>query len=170
MPVMTKTPQGEDIVILSRSEYDSLTAARHDEDAADAARANQIIAEIERGTETLLTSEEANLLLDAKTPLAFWRKHRGITQEALSKSVGVAQGFISEIENGAKTGDVQTLAAIARVLGISLDDLVIPKPTKFARKAPTKTRKMIVKIASGRKRARQRTTKQGRRTKSMSAG
>jgi hypothetical protein len=37
MPVMTKTPQGEDIVILSRAEYDVLTAGRRDEDAADAA-------------------------------------------------------------------------------------------------------------------------------------
>ncbi len=74
-----------------------------------------------------MSSEQASQLPDAKTPLAFWRKHRGMTQQALSKSIGVAQGFISEIENGKKTGDVQTLAAMARVLAISLDDLVIPK-------------------------------------------
>jgi DNA-binding XRE family transcriptional regulator len=129
MPVMTKTPQGEDIVILSRAEYDALTMG-HGEDAVDAAHANRILAEIESGAETLLTSEQADELLSAKSPLAFWRKHRGMTQEALSKSVGVAQGFISEIENGTKTGDVQTLAAIARTLAISLDDLVIAKPIK----------------------------------------
>ena len=134
MPVMTKTPRGDDIVILSRAEYDALTFGRREEDAADAARANNILADIERGIETLLTSEQASQLLEAKTPLAFWRKHRGVTQEALSKSVGVAQGFISEIENGAKTGDVQTLATIARALDISLDDLVISKPVKFAKK------------------------------------
>ena len=33
MPVMTKTPQGDDIVILSRAEYDALTVDRRDEDA-----------------------------------------------------------------------------------------------------------------------------------------
>src|SRR3954452_12863392 len=126
MPVMTKTPQGDDIVILSRAEYDALTAGRR-EDAADAAHANNILADIESGTETLLTSEQANQLLSAKTPLAFWRKHRGMTQETLSKCIGVAQGFVSEIENGTKTGDVQTLANMARVLAISLDDLVIAK-------------------------------------------
>jgi DNA-binding XRE family transcriptional regulator len=133
MPVMTKTPQGEDIVILSRAEYDALTVGR-DEDAADAAHANRILAGIESGAETLLTSEEADELLSAKSPLAFWRKHRGMTQQALSKSVGVAQGFISEIENGTKTGDVQTLAAIARALAISLDDLVIVEPVKPRKK------------------------------------
>jgi DNA-binding XRE family transcriptional regulator len=154
MPVMTKTPLGDDIVILSRAEYDALTFGRRDEDAADAARANNILADIERGTETLLTSEQASQLLEAKTPLAFWRKHRGVTQEALSKSVGVAQGFISEIENGAKTGDVQTLAVIARALEISLDDLVVSKPVKFAKKGWTKVRKIRATGSTGGRRAR----------------
>jgi DNA-binding XRE family transcriptional regulator len=131
MPVMTKTPKGDEIVILSRAEYDALAMGRRDEDALDAARANQVLAELAGGSETLLTSEQADALFAAKTPLAFWRKHRGLTQEALSKLVGVAQGFISEIENGSKTGDVQTLAAAARALEISLDDLVIPKPRPF---------------------------------------
>jgi transcriptional regulator with XRE-family HTH domain len=130
---MTKTPKGDEIVILSRAEYEALAMGRRDEDAADAARANRILADIATGSETLLTSEEADALLAAKTPLAFWRKHRGMTQEALSKLVGVAQGFISEIENGSKTGDVQTLAVVARALEISLDDLVIIKPARFAR-------------------------------------
>jgi transcriptional regulator with XRE-family HTH domain len=168
MPVMTKTPQGEDIVILSRAEYDALTVDQHDEDAADAAHANNILANIERGTETLLTSEQANQLLSAKTPQAFWRKHRGMTQEALSKSVGVAQGFISEIENGTKTGDVQTLAAIARVLAVSLDDLVIPKPVKFAKKRE-KTRKILIANAAGRTRTQPRAAKRSSKPKSVSA-
>lgn len=127
---MTKTPQGDEIVILSRAEYEALNASRRDEDAADAAHANGILLDLERGNETLLTSEETDQLLDAKTPLAFWRKHRGLTQEALSSAVGVAQGFISQIENGTKTGDVQTLAAIARTLHVSLDDLVIAREAR----------------------------------------
>jgi transcriptional regulator with XRE-family HTH domain len=159
MPVMTKTPLGDEIVILSRAEYDALTFGRRDEDTADAARANNILADIERGTETLLTSEQASQLLEAKTPLAFWRKHRGVTQQALSKSVGVAQGFISEIENGAKTGDVQTLAVIAKALEISLDDLVIPRPVKLAKKGRIKTRKIRATSSTGGRRARLRAPK-----------
>src|SRR6266850_4108075 len=100
MPVRTKTPKGDEIVILSRAEYDALATCGRDEDAADAAHANRILAEITGGSEILLTSEQADALLAAKTPLAFWRKYRGLTQDALSKLVGVAQGFISEIENG----------------------------------------------------------------------
>jgi transcriptional regulator with XRE-family HTH domain len=167
---MTKTPQGDDIVILSRAEYDALTVDRHDEDAADAAYANNILANIERGAETLLTSEQADRLLDAKSPLAFWRRHRGMTQEALSKSIGVAQGFISEIENGTKTGDVQTLAAIARTLAIALDDLVIPKPVKFAKKGEIKTRKILIANATTRSRTRPRAAKRSSKPKSISAG
>jgi transcriptional regulator with XRE-family HTH domain len=159
MPVMTKTPLGDEIVILSRAEYDALTFGRRDEDTADAARANNILADIERGTETLLTSEQVSQLLEAKTPLAFWRKYRGVTQQALSKSVGVAQGFISEIENGAKTGDVQTLAVIAKALEISLDDLVIPRPVKLAKKGRIKTRKIRATSSTGGRRARLRAPK-----------
>jgi transcriptional regulator with XRE-family HTH domain len=165
MPVITKTPQGDDIVILSRAEYDALTATRSDEDRADAAHANRILDNLERGAETLLTSEQANRLLDAKTPLSFWRRHRGVTQQVLSKSIGVAQGFISEIENGTKTGDVQTLAAIARVLAISLDDLVIAEPVRRAKK-----RKAIKRTgAAGRRQARLQAMKPGLKTKSALA-
>jgi DNA-binding XRE family transcriptional regulator len=162
MPVITKTPRGDDIVILSRAEYDALTDGRR-EDAADAARANSILTDIASGAETLLSSEQASQLLDAKTPLAFWRKHRGMTQQALSKSIGVAQGFISEIENGTKTGDVQTLAAMARVLAISLDDLVIPKPVKWIKPGKIST-------AIGRNRTRPRSAKRSSKVKSVSAG
>lgn len=144
MPVMTKTPKGDDIVILSRAEYDALATGQRDEDVADAAHANRILADIARGSETLLTSEQVDGLLAAKTPLAFWRKHRGLTQQTLSKLVGVAQGFISQIENGSKTGDVQTLAAVARVLEISLDDLVTPKPPRFSR-----SRTFSIKVGRG---------------------
>jgi len=168
MPVMTKTPQGDDIVILSRSEFDALTAGRRDEDTADAAHADRILADIESGTETLLSSEQANQLLDAKTPLAFWRKHRGMTQKALSKSVGVVQGFVSQIESGTKTGDVRTLAAIARVLAISLDDLVIARPDKLAKKRRVKMRE-IFRSSNDKKRSHSRATKRGVKPKSASA-
>jgi transcriptional regulator with XRE-family HTH domain len=168
MPVLTKTPRGDDIVILSRAEYDALIAGQRDEDTADAVYANHLLADIKSGTETLLTSEQASQLLDAKTPLAFWRKHRGMTQDALAKLIGVAQGFVSEIESGTKTGDVQTLAAMARVLSISLDDLVIAKPVKPARKGQIKMRKTFTS-STGRKRPQPRAARRGPKAKSASA-
>jgi ribosome-binding protein aMBF1 (putative translation factor) len=124
MPVMTKSPKGDDIVILSRKEYDRLLVAAN-EDAADAAVAKRAIA---RNEETL-SEAEMDELLAARTPLAFWRKKRGLTQTDLAKAAKIAQGFLSEIESGLKTGDVTVLQRIARALEISLLELVPDLPS-----------------------------------------
>lgn len=122
MPVMTKSPTGEDIVILSRAEYEKLTEVR--EDADDAAVARALIARVEGRTEETLTAEELDVYLKAPTPIAFWRRKRGLTQAALAQQAGVAQGYISEIEARRKRGDVALLKRIAAALRISLDELV----------------------------------------------
>ena len=120
--IMTKTPAGEDIVILSRAEYEALLAASQETD--DARAASAVLARINGGAETLLSSADMDAFLAAPTPLAFWRKKRGLTHAALASQAGVAQGFISEIEAGKKTGDVSTLRRIAKALGVRLDDLI----------------------------------------------
>jgi DNA-binding XRE family transcriptional regulator len=118
MPVMTKSPKGDDIVILSRKEYDQLVVAAN-EDAADATVARKAIA---RNEETL-TEAEMDELLATRTPLAFWRKKRCLTQAQLANTTGIAQGFLSEIEAGHKTGAVDALRRIASALEVSLDDI-----------------------------------------------
>lgn len=123
MPVMTKSPKGDDIVILSRKEYDRLLVAAND--VADAALAKRAIA---RNEETL-SEAEMDELLAARTPLAFWRKKRGLTQTDLAKAAKIAQGFLSEIESGLKTGDVTVLQRIAIALEISLLELVPDLPS-----------------------------------------
>jgi ribosome-binding protein aMBF1 (putative translation factor) len=135
MPVITKSPQGDDIVILSRKEYDRLLVAAN-EDVIDAAIARRAIA---RDEETLSESEMDDLLA-ARTPLAFWRKKRGLTQMELAKAADIAQGFLSEIESGLKTGDVTVLQRIAIALEISLLELVPDLPSG-KRKPGVKRRK-----------------------------
>jgi|SRR4029077_14422122 DNA-binding XRE family transcriptional regulator len=122
MPVMTKSPKGDEIVILSRDEYDRLIAAG--EDATDAKTARRVIDDIASGAETVLSESELEEFLEAKTPLAFWRKQRGMTQASLAKATGVAQGFLSEIESGQKPGTPATLKKIAEALNIKVDDLI----------------------------------------------
>jgi DNA-binding XRE family transcriptional regulator len=122
MPVMTKSPKGDEIVILSRDEYDRLIAAG--EDATDARTARRVIDDVASGAETVLSESELEELLEAKTPLAFWRKRRGMTQASLAKATGLAQGFLSEIESGQKPGTPATLKKIAEALGIKIDDLI----------------------------------------------
>jgi DNA-binding XRE family transcriptional regulator len=89
---------------------------KSDKNAAIARRA------IARNEETL-TEAEMDELLAARTPLAFWRRKRRLTQAQLAKTTGIAQGFLSEIEAGHKTGAVDALRRIASALRVSLDDI-----------------------------------------------
>jgi transcriptional regulator with XRE-family HTH domain len=82
--------------------------------AADAAAARKAIA---RNEETISEAEMDDLLA-AKTPLAFWRRKRGLTQAQLAKTTGIAQGFLSEIEAGHKTGAADDLKRIASALRV----------------------------------------------------
>lgn len=120
--IMTKTPAGEDIVILSRDEYDDLVSAK--EDSTDAARARELIGRVDNGTETMLSPAQLEEFLAAPTPMAFWRKTRGYTQAFVAAQAGIGQGYLSELEAGKKSGDVAVLRKIATALHVSLDDLV----------------------------------------------
>lgn len=120
--VRTKAPNGDGIVILPEAEYDHMIEEL--EDLRDSLIARRVMQEIENGEEEFLTSAEVNELLGAKTPLAFWRKKRGLTQLALAQETGVAQGFLSEIEAGQKPGTAATLKKIADALRIKVDDLL----------------------------------------------
>jgi len=116
------SPNGEEMVLMSVAEYERLVEAA--EDLRDSEIAERSRREIEAGEEELLTHAEVKEMLAAKTPLAFWRKKRGLTQAALAKATGVAQGFLSEIEAGQKPGTAATLKKIADALRIKVDDLI----------------------------------------------
>jgi DNA-binding XRE family transcriptional regulator len=68
--------------------------------------------------------------LQLKTPLAFFRKKRGISQGDLAKRAGITQGYLSEIEIGRKSGDVRTLRKLADALAVPLDSLVPDEPSE----------------------------------------
>lgn len=52
------------------------------------------------------------------------RETLGLTQDELSKRVGISRMYLSRLETDARGGTVATLRAIARALGMTLDDLV----------------------------------------------
>ncbi|HVZ06986.1 helix-turn-helix domain-containing protein [Rhodopila sp.] len=62
--------------------------------------------------------------LAAPTTLAFWRKHRGLTQAELAVAAGLSQAFVAQIEGGEREGTVQALARIARALRVRIEDLL----------------------------------------------
>jgi ribosome-binding protein aMBF1 (putative translation factor) len=122
MPVMTKTPNGEDIVILSRQEYDDLTEDK--EDIADRAILLAAMARREAGEVEYLTSEEVDEYLAATTPMAFWRKRRGLSEAAISEKTGLSPNVLSEIEAGRASGDAESVGKIAAALGVTQDQVI----------------------------------------------
>ena len=51
------------------------------------------------------------------------RIKKGLTQKELAKLVGISQNYISEIENGNRSGSINVCIKIAKVLEVSLDAL-----------------------------------------------
>jgi DNA-binding XRE family transcriptional regulator len=109
------TPKGEEMAILPRSELEALT------EAADHARA---VADYQAGRLPGLTPEQTREFVAAASPLAFWRKHRGLTQSALAAQAGIAQNYLSDIENGKRSGPVELWLKLSQTLNVPLEALV----------------------------------------------
>jgi DNA-binding XRE family transcriptional regulator len=110
-----KTESGEELVVLSRRDYDALLARAGDEEAED--RMTILIAAEARG-EAPLPKEVSAAVLSGDTLLKALRKWRGMTQDELASASGVNQGYISELENGSKTGTADTLAKFSSALAL----------------------------------------------------
>ena len=111
----TIAPNGEQLVTMTEEEYQDLI------DARDAEAAMRAVAD---GTMQTLSGADVDAYLAAKTPLAFWRRHRKVTQKALAEAIGVSQAYIAQIENGVREGSPVMLRDIARVLRVRMEDLV----------------------------------------------
>lgn len=88
----------------------------HDYDAAKAA--------IERGEEEVIPSEVVFAILDGENPIKVWREFRELTQQQLAESVGISKPYLSQIETAKRRGTTEVIAAIAKALDVSIDELV----------------------------------------------
>ncbi|MBN9605510.1 MAG: helix-turn-helix domain-containing protein [Actinomycetales bacterium] len=80
---------------------------------------------------TAAPPDEAELMLDALTigrRVRQLRSDRGITLEQLAEGFGRAPSQLSGIENGKRELTVSELQRLARLLGVSLDELLSPEP------------------------------------------
>lgn len=68
----------------------------------------------------------AHRIAAGQNPVRVWRESRGLKAVALARAAGISPAYLSEIETGKKDGTFRTMAAIARVLNVSLDDLAPP--------------------------------------------
>lgn len=121
-----KTPTGEEMVILPRADYDALIAAAqpYDEDADDVAIYDQRMAERAARNSPTLPPDLSMLILRGYGRLKAIRKWRGLTQQDLAEKAGIAQGYLSSIEGGSRTGAHDTLVALAKVLDVPKEWIV----------------------------------------------
>jgi len=111
------TPSGDELVVLTKGEYDRLVElAGEDDDAEDAeliAIANARMSEAADAEH--LPVEVSRLLLSGMSLLKALRQWRDVAQVKLASDIGTSQGFISDLESGrrAMTADVRSRMAIA---------------------------------------------------------
>jgi len=85
----------------------------------DAAKAT-----LENGEDELIPAEVVFAILDGANPIKVWREYRGLTQQELAASARISKPYLSQIETGKRKGKTEILSAIAKVLDVSLDDVV----------------------------------------------
>jgi len=119
-PQFIRTPTGEELVVLARADYEALLAdsAEAGEDAADAALYLARKADLDAGLDQVLPPPVSAALLRGERLLRALRRWRGVTQKELASRTGLAQGYLSEIEVGAKVGSGDALGRIASALDV----------------------------------------------------
>ena len=85
-----------------------------------------------QGEEELIPSEITYALLDGENPIRVWRDYRGLTQQQVAEAAGISKPYLSQLESGRRKGTAEVLAAVARALKVSLDDLVLPEEDEVA--------------------------------------
>lgn len=119
-PQIIKAPNGEEMVVLTRAEYEVLMAAvePYDEDEEDTAIFDARMAELNSGRDERLPAEVSAAMLRGDSLLKALRNWREVTQMQLSFKTGLGQGYISDLEAGRRKGSKETLALISKALGI----------------------------------------------------
>jgi len=118
-----KTPGGEDMVVLPKSEYDRLVEAREAlEDKVDAREAVRILKRIEAGEEETFPHDLVKRLRK-ENRVKVMREYRGLTQAELAKAAGTNPMYLSQIECGRADGSTRLVTRLAKVLRVSADIL-----------------------------------------------
>jgi len=115
--VQTIKTAGEDLVVLSRRDYEALLA-RAGDPASEDTMTNRILAE-QKG-KTALPAEVMDRILDGENRIKVVMEHRQLTQMELARLSGLSQPFISKIVRGA-VGLRHAKAQLADALGVSID-------------------------------------------------
>lgn len=110
-------------VVVPADEYETLTRVAH---AAEELAKTRAALSGRLGAGPGVPAGVAHRIADGENPVRVWREARGLKAVALARAAGISPAYLSEIETGKKDGTFRTMAAVARVLNVSLDDLAPP--------------------------------------------
>jgi DNA-binding XRE family transcriptional regulator len=116
-----KTDSGEELVVLSRRDYDALRARLGDEEAED--RMTLVVAAEARADAPLPEAVSAAVLRGEGLIRAL-RVWRGLTQVQVAESADIGQSYLSELETRSKAPSAETAAKLARALNVPAGWLV----------------------------------------------
>lgn len=115
---IAKNLTGDDMIVLTKAEYDALI-----EDAGDAALADA--AHLANAGAPMLNAAQMAAIADGTAhPLAVWREAAGLSQAELARRADIRPATISDIENGNIDPRISTIKALARALSVDIDDIV----------------------------------------------
>ena len=97
-------------VVLPVEEYESLIEIREFDQA------------VASGGE-IIPDELVTRLLGDESKLKVWRQYRKLTQQQLADRTKLSKEYISMLESGKRTGNIETLKKLAAALNLDLDDL-----------------------------------------------
>jgi len=97
-PQIIKTSTGEELVVITRADYEALLHAAEEaaENAADVAIYDERKAALK--TEKALPADVTINILRGSSRLKALRNWRNLTQAELASAIGVSQGFLSDLE------------------------------------------------------------------------
>jgi DNA-binding XRE family transcriptional regulator len=85
-------------------------------------------AALERGDDELIPSEVVYAILDGENPIKAWREYRGLSQPEAAEKAGISVPYLSQLETNKRKGSLDVLSAIAKVLQVSLENIVSLHP------------------------------------------
>ncbi|MBA4037067.1 MAG: XRE family transcriptional regulator [Bradyrhizobium sp.] len=118
-PQIIRTPNGEELVVLPRAEYEALVE-RADHEAEDADDVAIYDARKAAGG-GVLPPEVSAAILRGESRLKAIRNWRGETQLHLSSKTGIGQGYLSDLESGRRAGTTETIAKLAQALSVPVE-------------------------------------------------
>lgn len=114
VPFVT-TPGGEDLAVLPRSD---------DEDLVDALAARDARSALQSGVEELLDGADVQALLDAPSPIAFWRERRGVDLPRFASALDRSSDEAAALDEGATRVPLDHDRRAAAVLRVAPDELM----------------------------------------------